>query len=70
MPAAVKLDLRSDLVRGLALALGGAVLVLLGAAIPIPTGGGVEAVAAGFAILGGFSLLLLGVVLYLMATRV
>jgi hypothetical protein len=64
------MDFRSDTTKGLALTLGGALLVLLGAAIPIPTGGGTEAVVAGFAILGGFASILLGVILYLMGTRV
>jgi hypothetical protein len=66
----VALALREDTQRGIALAAVGLVLLAIGAIVPQPTGGGLEAVAAGFAILGGFSALLLGVILYLMATRV
>lgn len=59
-----------DTRKGLVLVGLGVVLLALGALIPQPTGGGAEALAAGFAILGGFSALLLGVILYLMGTRV
>jgi hypothetical protein len=68
--AAAKVDLRSDSVRGAVLAFAGLALLAIGASIPIPTGGGFEAVAAGFAILLGFASLLLGVILFLLATRV
>jgi hypothetical protein len=40
------------------------------AVIPQPTGGGLEAVLAGTAVLLGMTALLLGGILYLMATRV
>lgn len=65
-----KVDLSSDVTRGAALTLGGLLLLALGAAIPVPTGGGAEAVAAGFAVLLGFAAILLGVILYLMGTKV
>lgn len=65
-----KLALGEDTRRGLALSVLGLALLGLGAVIPEPTGGGVEAVAAGFAILGGFSALLLGVILFVLGTRV
>lgn len=68
--AAAKVDLRSDTVRGVLLSLAGLGLLGLGASVPIPTGGGPEAVAAGFAVLLGFSALLLGVILFLIGTRV
>lgn len=64
------LSLASDTGRGLALTIGGLVLVGLGALVPVPTGGGAEAVLAGFAVLLGFSGILLGVVLYLLGTRI
>lgn len=70
MPPGAKVDLGSDTVRGALLAAVGLALVGVGAAIPVPTGGGAEAVAAGFAVLLGFSALLLGVVLFLLGTRV
>jgi hypothetical protein len=62
--------LRPDTVKGVVLVLVGLGLLLLAAVIPEPTGGGLEAVLAGSAVLGGFTALLLGGVLYLMATRV
>lgn len=64
------LDLSSDAVKGAGLTLAGLVLVGLGALVPVPTGGGAEAVAAGFLVLLGFSAILLGVILYLMGTKV
>lgn len=65
-----RLDLASDTVRGVVLVAVGLALVGVGAVIPVPTGGGVEAVAAGFAVLLGFSAILLGGILYLVATKV
>lgn len=62
--------LRPDTVKGLVLLAVGLVLLGLAAVVPQPTGGGLEAVVAGFAVLGGFTALLLGGILYLMATRV
>ena len=67
---AAKVDLGSDTVRGVLLLAVGLGLLGLGASIPVPTGGGAEAVAAGFAVLLGFAAILLGGILYLMATKV
>lgn len=67
---ASKVDLGSDAAKGAGLTLAGLVLVGIGALIPVPTGGGAPAVAAGFAVLLGFAGILLGVILYLMGTRV
>ncbi|HEV8360279.1 MAG TPA: hypothetical protein VGR28_07495 [Candidatus Thermoplasmatota archaeon] len=64
------LSLRSDTARGALLAVAGLVLVALGALVPVPTGGGVEALVAGVAILLGLAGLLIGLILFLMATRV
>jgi hypothetical protein len=68
-PVAVR-QLSRDTRRGLLLSGGGIALLALGALIPVPTGGGAEALAAGLAVLGGFSALLLGITLYLLGTRV
>lgn len=48
----------------------GLLLLGLGAIVPVPTGGGLNAVAAGLAVLCGFTALLLGIILYVLGMRV
>ncbi|MCA1814065.1 MAG: hypothetical protein LC624_08960 [Halobacteriales archaeon] len=62
--------LRPDTRNGLLLLVAGLALLGLAAVIPTPSGGGLEAVVAGSAVLAGFTALLLGGILYLMGTRV
>jgi hypothetical protein len=64
------INLRTDTRRGALLVGGGLVLLLLGAIVPVPTGGGPNALVAGLAVLFGFTAVLLGGILYLLGTRV